>query len=136
MPSIIKWNAAKAHESAITTISLANSVLQLTCIGEQDLRTICTTQRQVACFKLALEHLHRRSSYRIILIPQAQTLLVPPPLLWRTGIVHITNPFNPHPMKILVWTCEGPETYTSAEAFQTSSVPTILKLSLSWKPIS
>lgn len=65
-------------------------------------------QRQVACFSLSAKHLrHPQSSHQIILNPQTQALLIPPPLVWKTGIAHATNPINPLLMKILIWNCRG-----------------------------
>ena len=65
-------------------------------------------QHQVTCFRLAINlTLTPLTSYRTILIPQAWTLLTPPPFAWRSGTTHASNLFNPIPMKILIWNCRG-----------------------------
>ena len=95
-------------ENKITSISLATNMLHLMCMREQDQTFLCMIQRQVACFRLSMEQLrHPLNSYRIILNLQTQALLIPPPLVWRTGIAHATNPFNSLQMKILIWNCRG-----------------------------
>ena len=104
MQRISKQSVARVPGSPPTFISLVNTTLLLTCIGEQELRTLYMIQHQVSYFKLSLDLIQTpQASYKTILIPQYQTLLIPPPLVWRSGIVHVTNPFNPILMKILIW---------------------------------
>nr|POE60896.1 hypothetical protein CFP56_31321 [Quercus suber] len=69
-------------KNEITSISLATNVLHLMCMKEQGQTSLCTIQRQVACFRLSMEQLrHPLNSYRIIMNPQTQALLIPPPLV-------------------------------------------------------
>ena len=104
MQRISKQSIARVLGSPPTFISLANTTLHLTCMGEQELRTLCMIQHQVTCFKLSLDLIQTpQASYRTILIPQSQTLLISPPLVWRSRIAHVTNLFNPILMKILIW---------------------------------
>ena len=104
MQRISKQSVARVLGSPPTFISLANTTLHLTCMGEQELRTLYIIQHQVTCFKLSLDLIQTpQASYRTILIPQSQTLLIPPPLVWRSRVAHVTNPFNPILMKILIW---------------------------------
>ena len=65
-------------------------------------------QHQVTCFRLAINlTLTTLTTYKTILIPQARTLLTSPHFAWRSGTAHASNPFNPIPMKILIWNCRG-----------------------------
>ena len=43
----------------------------------------------------------------MLLNPQPQSLLTPPPMEWRSGHVHMNNPFNILPMKILLGNYRG-----------------------------
>lgn len=58
-----------------------------------------------------------RLSYKIILILQAQALMIPPPLVWKFGMVHTSNPFNLLLMKILIWNCKGTKNPYSHKSF-------------------
>lgn len=61
-----------------------------------------------------------RATYRMLLNPQRQSLLTPPPpppMEWRSGHVHLTNPFNTLPMNILLWNCRGAGNYNFRRNF-------------------
>ena len=99
MQRISEQSVAGVPRSPPTFISLANTTLHLTCMGEQELRTLCMIQQQVTCFKLSLDLIQTpQASYRTILIPQPQTLLILPSLVWRSRIASShDSPLQPNP---------------------------------------
>lgn len=108
MQSTSKQNTTAAQGSMPTTISLAGNTLYLTCMEDQETNILCTVQNRIACFRLSLDFLQTMQlSFRVILIPQDQSLMTPPPLTWRSRAVHWTNAFNLTPIKILIWNCRG-----------------------------